>query len=104
MIVSDVLLFPSGSYTHVNNTSHSRPWIDHCLSSSLVHTSIRNIYIDTNCVDSDHFPLHVLLQVDTLPYFDANGANENNNKNQLEYRFSGHITPAYFRDDENMLK
>ena len=46
MVFSDVEMLEGSSYTHVNNASLSRTWIDHCLSSATVHSSIQEIFIN----------------------------------------------------------
>ena len=38
MLFSDVLRLPADSYTHVNNGSMARSWLDHCLCSETVPT------------------------------------------------------------------
>lgn len=89
-----VLLLPNGSYTPIKNTWLSRSWLDHCFSSPVLHTSIRNIYIDINSVSS-HFHPHVVLKLDTLSYFDAHRDNGNND-NKMNWNFVKQRCAAYF--------
>ena len=35
-IVADVAMLPGESYTHINNASLTRSWLDHCLASEAV--------------------------------------------------------------------
>ena len=67
LTISDVALLPSDSYTHVNNATLSRSWLDHCVTSPLLHSCINSIYISYEYYASDHFPLFVDLKLDNLP-------------------------------------
>ena len=48
LIISDISLLPYDTFTHINNGSLSRSWIDHCVSSQLMHNSIASIKVDSN--------------------------------------------------------
>ena len=67
LIFSDVVKLPSSSFTHVNNASLTKSWLDHCLVSRTVHNSILELNIDNNYYGSDHFPLKISIQLDRLP-------------------------------------
>ena len=67
LIISDISRLPNDTYTHVNNGTLSRSWVDHCVSSQSMHDSITNISVDKNYVGSDHFPLHVSFNFEELP-------------------------------------
>lgn len=57
LVISDVKRLPSNSYSHVNNVSLSRAWIDHCVVSHVVYEATSKICID-NHNTSDHFPMY----------------------------------------------
>ena len=63
---SDVTHLPATSYTHVNNCSLSRSWLDHCLTSQTVHSCIADVSIDYNYHGSVHFPILVDLRIPSI--------------------------------------
>ena len=67
MVFVDVEKLPGDSYTHVNNGSLTRSWLDHCLSSSSASRCIENIEILYDYFLSDHHPFYVVLKFDMLP-------------------------------------
>ena len=67
LIISDTLLLPDSTFTHVNNGTLSRSWLDHCVSSPSMHGAITNILVDENYTGSDHFPMHVTFNLRNLP-------------------------------------
>ena len=67
LIISDVMKLPDSTFSHVNQGSLSRSWLDHCVSSPYLHRSIVDISIDNNYTGSDHFPLYVSFKLGNLP-------------------------------------
>ena len=67
LIISDTALLPADSYTHLNNSSLSKSWLDHCVMSQSLHHAITNIFIDNDISISDHFPLFVTIDFNGLP-------------------------------------
>ena len=67
LIISDISKLPQDTVTHIINGSLSCSWVDHCVSSQLMHNSITNIAVDDNYAGSDHFPLHVSFDFKDLP-------------------------------------
>ena len=63
LTVSDVTYLLVTSYTHVINCSLSRSWLDHCLSSRIVHIYIGGVCIYYNYHGSDHFPIMVNIRI-----------------------------------------
>ena len=67
LVISDTSLLPSTTFTHVNNGTLTRSWLDHCVSSQPMHNAISNISIDDSYLGSDHFPMHVTFNLKSLP-------------------------------------
>ena len=63
---ADVETLPGTSYTHVNNCSLTRSWIDHCLCTETVRSAVTGVSINYNYLGSDHFPLMVTIKLDML--------------------------------------
>lgn len=59
LIVSDVEKLSQDSFTHVNNGSLKKSWVDHCVTSPCLNT-ITDIYIDNQETISDHFQFLLL--------------------------------------------
>ena len=68
----DVERLDPGSYTHVNNGSFSCTWLDHCLVTSTVSSSIEHIHIEYDDFLSDHFPLCIEVNFNHLPVYRTN--------------------------------
>ena len=64
---SDISALPASSVTHVNNGTLVGSWLDHCLSTQTVQSSIAEVDIDCNYFGSDHFPIAVRLNFRSLP-------------------------------------
>ena len=64
---SDVDVLPESSFLHINSVTLSRSWLDHVLSSYTVNASTSEILIDYNYCASDHLPLMVTLNFNSLP-------------------------------------
>ena len=63
---SDVERLPAQTFTHVNNYSLSKSWLDHCLSSETVNIAITDVKVDCNYSGSDHVPLLVEIGVQNM--------------------------------------
>ena len=57
--MSDIAILPQGTFTHINNGTMSKSWLDHCICSQNMHDRITNIFVDENYSGSDHFPLYI---------------------------------------------
>ena len=64
LVFADIVRLPVSSYTHVNNASLTKSWLDHCLVSESVFDSLSDIKIDYNYFGSDHFPIYASLRFD----------------------------------------
>ena len=81
---SDMRLLPSDIFTHLNNGSFSKYWLDHVLSSQSVHMSTLDISVDNNFFLSDHFPLWASLCYERLTFHLA----ESDPPKGIEWTFS----------------
>ena len=63
----DVTRLPLTSYTHFNNGSLTRSWVDHCLCTETVRSAVDDISIDYDYFGSDHFPMMVTVKLDLMP-------------------------------------
>ena len=67
MSFADVEYLNPDSYTHINNATLTRSWLDHCLVTRSVWNSITDIRILYDYYQSDHIPLCVKRNFDHLP-------------------------------------
>ena len=67
LIISDVENLPIDTFTHVNNSSLSKSWLDHCIMSPSLHNAVTNVHVDNDASISDHFPLYVTIDFHNLP-------------------------------------
>ena len=67
LVISDVCLLPHDTYTHVNNASLTRSWLDHYITSQAIHDSIIHLSVDNTYHGSDHFPVHLKFRLNILP-------------------------------------
>ena len=93
LIISDVEMLPQDSYTHLNNASLRRSWLDHCVTSPGLHNAITSISIDNNIFISDHFPLFVNIDFNGLPKGILNNGVESD---KIKWDFSDQQTSAMF--------
>ena len=61
LIMSDEAMLPKKSFTFGSDTHNTHSWIDHCVSSCAVHTSITKIEVLHNFITFEH------LTVKSLP-------------------------------------
>ena len=68
-IISSKCLLPDNTYTHVHTREGNLffSWLDHIVSSSNCHNAISNITVHYDMTDDDHFPISLVLQVQSLP-------------------------------------
>lgn len=66
MLISDVTLLPSDSYTYISEAHNSTSWLDHCVSSSAFHKLINFCDIGYDYVISDHRPIRLFLDLSIL--------------------------------------
>ena len=94
LIISDVDKLNKNSYTHVNNGSLKRSWLDHCVASPCIHNSIIDIYIDNDDTISDHFPMFITLDVQGLPA--GVPSDENFSKYKIKWNFEDYVLKDSF--------
>ena len=67
MFFVDVDRLNSNSYTHINNASLSKSWLDHCLATRSASGSVENVTVLYDYFLSDHLPLCITLNYSNLP-------------------------------------
>ena len=85
LIISDSLMLSPDTFTHVNNGTLSRSWVDHCVCSQSMHNAILNINVEGDYTGSDHFPMHVTFSLSNLPQGSGMGADK---KARINWNFS----------------
>ena len=61
--ISDNIILPSDTFTHVSMAHGSTSWLDHCVTTVSGHDIITDLSILFGYVSSDHLPLSVQIQV-----------------------------------------
>ena len=56
-------MLPGTWYTHVNNCSPTRSWIDHYLCTKMVRSAVTSVSIEYNYMGSDNFPMMVTIKL-----------------------------------------
>ena len=69
MILSGKKFLPDNSFTYISDAHFTCTWIDHCICSSSAHNSINSNKILYDHFLSDHHPLTVCFNCDSLPKF-----------------------------------
>ena len=64
VILSSEQFLPRDSFTNLSERWSTTSWLDHCISTSDGHSSIRNIDVWYSACSADHFP--VCVDVDML--------------------------------------
>ena len=65
--MSDLNLLPSNSYIYVSYSWNTYSWLDHCVSTTAGHNSIKNIEILYNYISSDHKPMKIEIDFKKVP-------------------------------------
>ena len=94
LIIADVVKLPENSYTHINNGSLKKSWLDHCVASPCLSNAIVNIYIDNEDTISDHFPMFLSIDIQGLPNCTVNRSFNNNDK--IRWNFNDNILKESF--------
>ena len=66
-IISDRSILPSNTFIYLSDSHHATSWLDHCIPSSSVHKSIKNISVLYDYITSDHGPLSITFCCNLLP-------------------------------------
>ena len=67
LILSSQILLPAESYTYISEAWHTTSWLDHCISTADAHAILESIEIVYEASMSDHIPVVLVLDVDSLP-------------------------------------
>ena len=94
LLISDVEILPSDSYTHLNNASLRKSWLDHCVTSPGIHNAITCLSIDNDIFLSDHFPIYLHIDFNGLP---KGLVDDKQNGQNIKWDFSDqHKTSLFF--------
>ena len=80
LILSSKVFLPDNSFTYVSEAWHTASWLDHCLCTADAHASLENMEICYGLATSDHIPIAMLLNVDTVPLLVDTGNSGNSVK------------------------
>ena len=70
---ADKCMLPGDSFTYVSDCHGSTSWLDHCMTSKNVHSSVQNLDIlYEHNVTSDHLPVTLSLEVSNMPELHSN--------------------------------
>ena len=61
----------SGSFTSVSEAHGTTSWIDHCLCTTQAHASLVGVNIDYGMQSSDHFPISICIDVESVPRLES---------------------------------
>ena len=81
LIVSDVSILPQETFSHINNASLKRSWLDHCVMSPSLHNAVTDMFFDNDTCISDHFPLYVTIDFSNLPIGITHSCTQSSNIN-----------------------
>ena len=72
-VLSDVdrLGCGSDSFTFLSEAHGTTSWIDHCLCTEQAHSSITDVNTCYDMQSSDHFPISICIDVNSVPRFDC---------------------------------
>ena len=105
LLISSKMLLPYDSYSYVSyrDSVPQYSWLDHIVSSSDFHNSIRNIHMLYDLTDEDHIPVTIHVNFELLPSL----TNENNGSNfKINWNAATEIDLKKFLKltDENFFK
>ena len=61
----------SDSFTYVSEAHDTTLWIDHCMCIEQAHSSITDVNICYDMQSSDHFPISICIDVNSVPRLDC---------------------------------
>lgn len=80
LVLSSKVFLPNNSFTYVSEAWHTTSWLDHCLCTADAHASLENMEICYGLATSDHIPIAMLLNVETVPLLVDAGNTVNSEK------------------------
>ncbi len=66
-VLSSQMRLPQDSYTYINEAHHTTSGLDHCFSSEDAHATIQKVDIKYNYGTTDHIPVVVTINIESLP-------------------------------------
>jgi len=67
LFFSSQILLPVGSYTYISEAWNTTSWLDHCICTADAHDSLDKLEILYNLATTDHIPISITLNVESLP-------------------------------------
>ena len=64
--ISDKMLLPSDTFTIISSSHGTTSWLDHILTTTSGHSIIRDLFILTDFITSDHLPISFSIYIDNL--------------------------------------
>ena len=80
LILSDQLLLPNETFTHLSERWHSTSWLAHCISTSDGHSAIVNMEVLYANSCSDHIPITMDVCISNIPVLESN---DNDNEPEM---------------------
>ena len=82
LILSDQLLLPNETFTHLSERWHSliTSWLDHCISTSDGHSAIVNMEVLYANSCTDHIPITMDVCISNIPVLESN---DNDNEPEM---------------------
>ena len=100
--ISSQLILPGDTFTFLSDVWNTTSWLDHCLCTSDAHDAIINMCVDYNGAVSDHFPVHIEIDLVSIP--SLSGANNNINPRLDWSRLHPDAIDNYTRGTESLLQ
>ena len=94
MKVCDTLMLDSNTYTHLNQGSLTRSWLDHCIVSEALLESIGDCNTGSDFSTSDHCTLNVSFKLNFLPSL----CDETEDARSIKWKFSDCSAKERFTD------
>ena len=76
LVLSSKVLMPENSYTYISEAWHTTSWLDHCICTADAHDCLSEIKILYDLSISDHIPVSMLLNLNSLPALAINNGRE----------------------------
>ena len=71
LIISDEIILPDDTFTHMSERWHTTSWLDHCVSSGDGYTGIKYMAVLYSTCCSDHIPNTVDIAIASIPVLEV---------------------------------
>ena len=76
LVLTSKVMLPTNSFTYISEAWHTTSWLDHCISTADAHDCIMETDILYSLATTDHIPLSMMLDLDSLPELSSYEAHE----------------------------